>query len=241
MTRRNDRIKTMLPDATLESMGGKPRVVIPFRNSKKVEPYVAALRAAGAEAVPLLADRPLELDGTAGLLLMGGTDVNPIRYGQEPVPETNQPDNERDEIELEIIDRAIQKDLPILAICRGLQLLNVYHGGTLTQHLGSPRHNVQAEDKSKPAHEVEIERGTVLAQAIGAHFVQVNSRHHQAVASIGAGLQVSARDPHDGIVEGIERADKRFVVAVQWHPEDQILRQPEQLRLFQRFVEEIKL
>ncbi|MDQ2777428.1 MAG: gamma-glutamyl-gamma-aminobutyrate hydrolase family protein [Acidobacteriota bacterium] len=216
------------------------RVVIPFRYSKKVEPYVAALRAAGAEPVAFLTEGPIEMDGAAGLLLMGGTDVNPIRYGQEPVPETNHPDDERDEIELETINQAIQKDLPILAICRGLQLLNVYHGGTLTQHLGSPRHDVQAEDKGKPAHEVEIERGTVLAQAIGVHLVQVNSRHHQAVATVGAGLQVSARDPRDGIVEGLERADKRFVVAVQWHPEDQILRQPEQLRLFQRFVEEIK-
>jgi putative glutamine amidotransferase len=230
----------MLPDATLKSMSGKPRVVIPFRNSKKVQPYVAALQAAGAEPVPLLTEVPIGLDGAAGLLLMGGTDVNPSRYGQEPVPETDEPDDERDEIELETINQAIQRDLPILAICRGLQLLNVYHGGTLTQHLGSPRHDVEAEDKGKPVHEVEIERGTVLAQAIGSQLVQVNSRHHQAVAKIGAGLQVSARDPQDGIVEALERADKRFVVAVQWHPEDQILRQPEQLRLFQRFVEEIK-
>lgn len=216
------------------------RVVIPFRNSKKVQPYVVALRAAGAEPVPLLTEGPIGLDAAAGLLLMGGTDVNPIRYGQEPVPETDRPDDERDEIELEAINQAMQKDLPILAICRGLQLLNVYHGGTLTQHLGSLRHDVQAQDRGKPVHEVEIERGTVLAQAVGAHRVQVNSRHHQAVAVIGAGLQVAARDPRDGVVEGMERADKRFVVAVQWHPEDQILRQPEQLRLFQRFVEEIK-
>ena len=220
-------------------MSDKYRVVVPFRNSKKVKPYLEALQAAGAAPAPFLTDRPIEFDGGAGLLLMGGTDVNPIRYGQEPVPETDEPDDERDEIELEAINHAIEKDLPILAICRGLQLLNVYHGGTLTQHLGSPRHDVEADDKGKPVHEVEIEQGTALADAVGVSRVQVNSRHHQAVATVGATLQVSAREPQEGVVEGLERADKRFVVAVQWHPEDQVLRQPEQLRLFQRFVREL--
>jgi putative glutamine amidotransferase len=211
--------------------------MVPFRDSKKVRPYLEALRAAGAEPVPCLTDKPVELDGIDGLLLMGGTDVNPARYGEERLPETDEPDDERDEIELEAITRAIEKDLPILAICRGLQILNVYHGGTLAQHLGS-RHVVRSEDKGQPVHEVEVERGTALADAVGTNRVHVNSRHHQAVANIGAGLQVTARDPEDGTIEGLERADKRFVVAVQWHPEDQV-NQPEQMRLFERFVQEL--
>jgi putative glutamine amidotransferase len=222
-------------------MSGNPCVVIPFRDSKKAQPYMDALRLAGADPVPLLTDKPIHFDGAAGLLLMGGTDVNPLRYGQQPLKETDKPDDERDEIELQAIEHAIQNDLPVLAICRGLQLLNVYHGGTLTQHLHSLHHHppLERDDKSKPVHEVEIERGTVLASAMGLHSVQVNSRHHQAVAAIGAGLQVSARDPQDGVIEGFERADKRFVVGVQWHPEDQVARQPEQLRLFQQFVKSL--
>ena len=214
-------------------------MLVPFRNSKKVAPYLDALRSAGAEPVPFLTEKPVELDGIAGLLLMGGTDINPARYRETPVPETDEPDDERDAIELDAINHAIEKDLPILAICRGLQLLNVYHGGTLTQHLGSLRHDVESEDKGAPAHEVQIDAGTALAKALGRTRVRVNSRHHQAVAHFGAGLVVSARDPADGTVEGMERADKRFVVGVQWHPEDQVSKQPEQLRLFQYFVEQL--
>jgi putative glutamine amidotransferase len=117
-----------------------------------------------------------------------------------------------------------------------LQILNVYHGGTLTQHLGSVRHDPEKDDHSGPAHEIEFSPGSRLAQIAVADRWQVNSRHHQAVARVGDKLRVSARDSEDGIVEGLERPDKRFVVAVQWHPEDQVTRYPEQLRLFQSFA-----
>jgi putative glutamine amidotransferase len=211
------------------------RVLVPFRNQNKVEPYLAALRAAEIEPVAFLTDKPTSLDGVVGILFTGGTDINPQRYGQELQPETEEPDDERDLVELDLLGKAIQNDLPVLAICRGVQLLNVYHGGTLIQHLGSARHRPELEDRSKPAHEVIVEPTTILADAVSSSRLAVNSRHHQAVGAVGAGLRVSARDTDDGIIEGLERTDKRFVVGVQWHPEDQVFTQPAQLRLFQAF------
>ncbi len=190
------------------------------------------------EPVPVLTSGSISLNDFAGLLLIGGTDVNPRRYGESPQPETDEPDDERDEVELEIIDQAIGTDLPILAICRGLQILNVYHGGTLIQHVSSvQRHDPDTPDKAVPAHEVVIEPGSLLADIAGTTTWQVNSRHHQVAKEIGPGLRVSARDSQDATVEGLERPDKKFVVAVQWHPEDQVRRYPEQLKLFQRFAD----
>jgi gamma-glutamyl-gamma-aminobutyrate hydrolase PuuD len=177
----------------------------------------------------------------AGLLLTGGTDVNPKIYGAVAQPETETPDDERDAVELELIAGALKNDLPILAICRGLQILNVFHGGTLIQHLPSAqRHVGRGESLSTPAHEVSIERGTLLAGMSDAKQWQVNSRHHQAADRIGADLRISARDTEDGTVEALERPDKRFVVAVQWHPEDQVFEYPEELKLFQSFAEALE-
>lgn len=214
------------------------RVLLPYRNGKKLAAYERAVRAAGLEAVPVLASGAIPLNNVAGLVLLGGTDVNPARYGEQAQPETEQPDDERDAIELALIDEAMRNDLPILAICRGLQILNVYHGGTLIQHLASmARHDPKIEDKSAPAHEISIAKDSLLARIAGDLEWQVNSRHHQAADEIGTGLQISARDPEDGTVEALERPDRQFVVAVQWHPEDQVLAHPEQLKLFQRFAE----
>jgi putative glutamine amidotransferase len=219
----------------------RKRVLIPYRHAKKVKPYEDAARAAGMAPEPVLTNGPLSLDGFAGLLLMGGTDVNPQRYGETAQPETDQPDDERDELELQLIDDAIEKDVPIFAICRGLQILNVYHGGTLIQHLSSAeRHSSEVRNPAVPVHEVAIEPGSLLADIAGASSWQVNSRHHQAAAEIGAGLRVSARDSEDGTVEAVERPDKRFVVAVQWHPEDQVGGNPEQLKLFRRFAQAVE-
>lgn len=216
------------------------RVLIPFRHLNKLKPYEQAARAAGLEPLSKLTDEPLRVDDVAGVLLMGGTDVDPQLYGQEAGPETDKPDRERDEIELDVIDQAIRQDLPILAICRGLQILNVYHGGTLIQHLASSEHHdPENGDRAAPAHEVIIEPDSLLARIAGTARWNVNSRHHQAADSVGANLNVSARDSEDGTIEGLERRNNRFVLAVQWHPEDQILKHPEQLKLFQRFAEAV--
>lgn len=213
------------------------RVLIPYRHPKKVRPYADAVCAGGLEPEPVLTTGRISIDGFAGLLLMGGTDVNPKLYGESANPETDQPDDERDAIELQLLDQAIEKDLPVLAICRGLQILNVHHGGTLIQHLGSQRHDPEIDDKAAPAHDVTIEPDTLLAQIAETSRWQVNSRHHQAADKLGAQLRVSARDPKDGTIEGLEQPDKRFVVAVQWHPEDQLPSDPEQLKLFRRFAQ----
>lgn len=214
----------------------KPRVLIPYRNAGKVQPYLDAVRDGGAEPVPVLVNPHVRLDGFAGLLLTGGTDVNPQLYGQDAQPETDQPDEERDEVEFGLIRAAMGKDLPLFAICRGMQILNVYHGGTLVQHLPSGAHR-KVENKAAPVHDVTIEPDTLLRDIAGIDLWRVNSRHHQLVDQVGAHLLVSARGKEDGIVEAFEQPDKRFVLAVQWHPEDQIGLCPEQLHLFQRFAE----
>jgi putative glutamine amidotransferase len=181
-------------------------------------PYEEALRQAGMELT-----FGLSLDGVAGVMLMGGTDVNPACYGESRHPQTEDPDDQRDQSELALIAEALERDLPILAICRGMQILNVQHGGSLIQHLDPvERHRQRPADKSVSAHSIEIVPATKLARIAGAELRrEVNSRHHQAVARLGHDLVVSATDPRDGVIETIERPDKRFVIGVQWHPENQ--------------------
>jgi putative glutamine amidotransferase len=213
------------------------RVLIPYRNEKKVVPYADAVRAAGTEPMTASVENKLSLNGFAGLLLMGGSDVNPARFGAKPQPETDAPDDQRDDAELALIHEALERNVPIFGICRGLQILNVYHGGTLVQHLETfARHDPEKDDHSGPAHKVAFAPHSKLAQIAAAPMWQVNSRHHQAVLKLGQNLRISARAVEDDIIEGIEREDKRFVMAVQWHPEDQTKRHPEQLRLFESFV-----
>jgi putative glutamine amidotransferase len=215
----------------------KKRVLIPFRNAKKVVPYAEAARVGGAEPVTRSVEQALSMEGFDGLLLMGGSDVNPARFGAAARPETDPPDDERDERELALIREALALDAAIFGICRGLQILNVYHGGTLVQHLdATERHDPETDDPSGPAHEVAFMPESKLARIAAAETWQVNSRHHQAVLKLGGHLHVAAREPQDGTVEGIERRDKRFMVAVQWHPEDQTKKHPEQLRLFESFA-----
>jgi putative glutamine amidotransferase len=213
------------------------RVVVPYRHEKKLKRYLEALHAAELDAIPLLASGKPHLNGADALLLIGGTDVNPKRYGADAQPETQSPDDERDDFEFELLDQALRRELPVFAICRGMQLLNVHAGGTLRQHLASPRHN-PIEDASF-AHEVQIEPGSLLGSISEQSHLPVNSYHHQAAAEVGRGLRVSARDTEDGTVEALEYADREFILGVQWHPEDLVFELPEQLRLFQQFAKRI--
>ncbi|MGI8988697.1 MAG: gamma-glutamyl-gamma-aminobutyrate hydrolase family protein [Bryobacteraceae bacterium] len=218
------------------------RVGVTYRSGEKIGPYTRALESVGLEAVPISPDSQAghaTLAGLDGLLLTGGSDVNPALYGEKPHPETDEPDHARDELEAALLKQALDSDLPVLAICRGLQLFNVVHGGTLVQHLDRcDRHQVKNCD---PVHDVSTEPGSKLAEALGGGPgeapVHVNSRHHQGVSTLGDGLVVTARDVEDGMIEGLERPDKRFAVAVQWHPEDQVSRDPVQKRLFEKFAE----
>lgn len=160
-----------------------------------------------------------------GLVLTGGGDVEPSRFGQAPHPRTSLVSVDRDALELELVDCAMRDDVPIFAICRGLQVLNVALGGTLHQHLpdvfGDRIQHSQAARRDVATHEVKVQtEGTRLGTIVGASELRVNSFHHQAVAGLGRELRDVAWAP-DNVIEALEHADRRrFVVAVQWHPED---------------------
>jgi gamma-glutamyl-gamma-aminobutyrate hydrolase PuuD len=215
------------------------RVLIPFRYEHKVLPYVEAVLAGGMEPIPRnVSERP-NLNGADALLLAGGTDVNPKLYGELPLPETDAADDERDETEWRLLSEALGRDMPVLAICRGMQLLNVFYGGNLAQHLGSASiHDPEVTEKGAGVHSVRIEGNSLLHSIAGRDEWRVNSRHHQSAARVGPDLTVTAIAP-DRTIEAIEDSGKRFVLGVQWHPEDQIALYPEQLRLFSRLGDSI--
>jgi putative glutamine amidotransferase len=212
-----------------------------YRERSETEPYATALRAAGLEPVLVSADDPAatSFDGIDGLLLMGGSDVDPALFGQPRGPETEEPDPQLDAAECAAIAAAIARDIPILGICRGLQILNVQQGGTLTQHLPTfERHRRRTTNRALPAHCVGIVPSSQLASiADPAHTWEVNSRHHQGIATLANSLRVSAVDDEDQTIEAVERPGSQFVVAVQWHPENQAPVNPEQARLFQAFAQ----
>jgi putative glutamine amidotransferase len=207
------------------------RVALTYHDTYDIEPYAAAVRAAGMEPVLVTPARPMaSMAQVQGLVLSGGTDLSSSLYGQEPHPKSQAPENDRDELEQRLLREALAANTPVLAICRGMQLLNVTHaGGTLIQHMEG--HVSRPADKSEPAHRVTVLDGTHLSAIMGGGRHPVNSRHHQAIGVLGAGLVVSAR-ADDGVIEGVERPDLRFVLAVQWHPENQIYRFAAQKNLF---------
>lgn len=220
----------------------KARVAVSCGKPAGAARYVRALEAVGLEPVVLAPpeQRSLAEIGVQGLLLSGGTDLDPALYGQERAPETERPDCPRDRLEGRLLRDALRMDVPVLAICRGLQFMNVFHGGTLVQHHPhQATHRVRTADRSLPAHDVVVRPGTRLAGILGEGRCAVNSRHHQAAGRIPYQLQVAARSK-DGIVEGLERKDKAFVIAVQWHPEDQIERDERQRKLFEAFREALE-
>jgi gamma-glutamyl-gamma-aminobutyrate hydrolase PuuD len=155
-----------------------------------------------------------------GLILAGGPDLDPGRYGQAPLETTGPPRTRRDDSELGLI-AAAGRAVPVLGICRGLQLINVARGGTLIQHLPD-RLDGSKEHAPAPAvygrHPVEVVKESRLAQALGQTATDVLSYHHQAIDELGTGLTVTALAP-DGTIEGIEDPSRPFFLAVQWHPE----------------------
>jgi putative glutamine amidotransferase len=201
--------------------------------------YFEAVNRAGGIAV-LLPPQPVDediasrvLDGLDGLIVTGGKDVDPARYGQAPHPTTDQPRLDRDAWEDALLRGAIERELPFLGICRGAQVLNVALGGTLIQHLpdvvGSTRYNLGGGQYNEVA--VEVVPGSELSELIGAG-VDAKVYHHQAIDRVAEGLTVSARTD-DGIIQGVELPSVPFGVAVQWHPEES----SEDIRLFAGLVE----
>lgn len=187
--------------------------------------YLASLEHAGAEPRVLDPARdalPAALDALDGVLLTGGVDVDPRHYGEAAHP-TVEIDATRDDYELPLASLALARRLPLLAICRGLQVLNVAGGGSLIQDLPSQAPSPIGHSATMPkdglAHDVDVAPGTCLAALIGAGKTATNSRHHQAVNTVASGFVVSAVAP-DGVIEAIERPDLRFCVGVQWHPEN---------------------
>jgi putative glutamine amidotransferase len=160
-----------------------------------------------------------------GLLLGGGVDVDPARYGRPLLENANvEVDAERDGLDFGIFGEARRRGAPVLGICRGLQVVNVALGGTLVQDIPTERpsrvvHQRTKEEKTRRDHRVAVAPGTRLARIAGAAEIAVNSRHHQAIDRVGAGLAVSATAP-DGVAEGIEASNDGWLLAVQWHPEN---------------------
>jgi putative glutamine amidotransferase len=208
--------------------------------------YLESVRRAGGEPVELNyeRDKPAEVvRRSRGLMLTGGGDVDPTLYGEQPHA-TFQPSEEgRDAYEIELVREAIEADLPILAICRGMQLLNVALGGTLVQDIpsminGALHHSVH-EPRFAIAHEVWVAGGSKLYQLmkekLEGDICQVNSRHHQSVKDVAPGWEASATAP-DGVIEAIEQPGDVFRLAVQWHPEN-FFRTGEFRPLFEGFIE----
>jgi putative glutamine amidotransferase len=192
--------------------------------------YVNALVAAGCSPIlipPLEDDERLRaiFDRLDGIVFPGGADVAPSAYGEEAIADLNVIEAARDHAELRLAGWAFDRDLPTLGICRGQQLLNVALGGTLYQDLeaqgitGTDHSDVDGRARSSLVHRVTLDPGSKLAQLIDETSLEVNSLHHQAVKRVAAPLRVSGRAP-DGVIEALESDDRRFLIAVQWHPEE---------------------
>jgi putative glutamine amidotransferase len=211
--------------------------------------YLNAVQQAGGVPVPLPpqltpAARGEILEHVQGVLLTGGGDVDPARFGETAHRTTTDVSAARDTLEIELTRWALAKHVPLLAVCRGLQVLNVALGGSLYQDIpsepGSPLDHSQAELQGKarhiPTHQVKVRDGSRLAGILGALEVDVNSFHHQAIKRLGQGLVDVAWAP-DSIVEGVELADAdQFVVGVQWHPEELVSNDPAAFNLFAALV-----
>ena len=207
--------------------------VVGITSCRKIEDYRQAVIHVSGE-VRLLDPSMTVVDaltGIDGLLLSGGEDVAPERYGEEAQPSVTEVDPARDAFEIALITEARQRDLPIFAICRGVQILNVACGGSLVQDIptqlsGPMDHNftVPPHQSFSRAHEVWIEKDSLLAALLRERLsdtdsCEVNSRHHQAVKTVAPGFKVSATAP-DGVIEAIEDPAATFCLGVQWHPEN---------------------
>ena len=207
--------------------------------------YVSAVERAGGIPVVLPVVRgqdiaEAQVSCVRGLVVPGGYDIDPLLYGEEPTRSLEYVYRDTDIFQLRSVKTALKLGMPVLAICKGMQLLNVACGGTLHQHIGDLQgvfvQHSQNRKRHCPSHTVVAEGESLLSSLLGATF-PVNSYHHQAVRDLGRGLAVTSR-AMDGVVESIEMEGVSFVVGVQWHPEMMLTGGDEMLPLFLRFVEE---
>ena len=204
-------------------------VAITSSSERNARRYVAAMEAAGSETRVLLPDSHSEVEtrelmqGVGGLLLSGGPDVHPERYGQEPDPTARlQLRPELDDLDFRVLEYALGADMPVLALCRGMQVLNVAFGGRLIQDLPGHRNDDSSEDKEPASHLIYVAPGAKSAAIIGsAGFFKVNSYHHQGLneAQRAPRLMSTAYSVEDGLVEGLESPEHSWVIGLQCHPE----------------------
>jgi len=207
--------------------------------------YLRALLEAGARRDEIVVLRPGDpvVGGFDGIVIAGGDDVDPALYGRDVLPGAGvKVDAGRDSIDFSVFEEAWRNSVPALGICRGLQVMNVARGGTLIQHLPlespSDIEHSQPRKPNRRDHPVTLLAGTRLSEIAGSRQIDVNSRHHQAVERPAADFVVNATAP-DGVIEGLEARDGRWVVAVQWHPEN-LHDDPASKRLFREFVEQAR-
>jgi putative glutamine amidotransferase len=232
----------------------RPRIAIPVPHSgdpdyasRSLPQYERAVAKAGGEPVPIpLGKTPGEvmklIEQCDAVLLPGSrADVDPAKYDAVRQPHTAASDPGRDTVDELLLQDAYNMRKPVLGICYGLQMLNVYRSGTLIQHIESGI-NHEAGRKVAIAHTVEVEPTSNLAGILGeTHKVPVNSSHHQSAAVIGDGLRVAARSPEDGIIEAVEgTSPDHFVLAVQWHPERSVDEDEPSRAIFRALVEAAK-
>jgi putative glutamine amidotransferase len=222
--------------------------------AEAVDRYWSRISEAGGEVIDLdegTQDRIAEIAPTLdGLVLTGGIDVDPGCYGQQRHPKVRETDPARDRMELSVLHEALARDIPVLAICRGHQLLNVGFGGSLVQHIDSGEHRADYRTEGYPSrwHDITLDTPSRVAMAIGEAHFNTNSRHHQAVEApnLGPGLRAVgfAHDHGRTLVEAMESEGHRWVVGVQWHPERPEEHEPGfhpmQRRLFQAFINEAR-
>ena len=224
----------------------RPRILVTRAEEvigERWDDYADRLGEAGADCEALDLDDWLpgtRIEGFDGLLISAGLDVDPACYGETPSRYVTTTNAARDEFETALLQDALERDLPVLAICRGHQLFNVAHGGSLLQHIAErePHRARSGENGAIDSgwHEVTLADGSLLAGLFGERSLNVNSRHHQAVTPdrLAPGLRVAATTA-DGIVEALERPDQRWAVSVQWHPEREEIAD-QQRPLFESFV-----
>lgn len=208
----------------IEQSGGNPVLLPYFNDEKNIHPLLSLID---------------------GLYLTGGYDIDPTLFGEEPHPNLGVITRVRDDFEIVIIQKVLALDKPVLAVCRGSQILNVALGGTMYQDIYSQKntpllqHQQKAID-SHPSHYIHIEKNTLLYKLVKRQKIKVNSRHHQANREVGKGLIVSGK-ASDGIIEAVESKVHRFVLGLQWHPENMAANGDESsIKIYDGFIEACK-
>lgn len=243
-------------------MASRPIIGIPTQTLEEIpdelprcwvmsQQYVRVLVAAGAVPwiIPLIQDDPATLreiyQRLDGVFLPGGVDLHPSAYDEQPIDGCGRTDPARDEVELSLTRWALAEEKPLLAVCRGIQVVNVAAGGTVHQDLASQLPGAIKHDyfpkrgqysRELLAHEVEVVRDSRLGRLLSASRVEVNSMHHQGIKQLATSLRPTAYAP-DGLIEGVESPNGHFLIGVQWHPEALVERNPVMNRLFSAFIE----